>query len=203
MGIDWIRIVSFCLMLCGAQLFAQSELRGNAPAGTASAFEASVGYVFMSMSSAETPRLNLVGVDANSVLQFAPRWGAMVDLTFARAAKVPGTGHSDRVFSALAGPEFFLTDRVRGNVFVHSLAGVALVDSAFLGADAFEFHGYAARFSYALGGGAEVMLHGPIALRVTGDYQRTTFVNSALEAVPQNNFRLGTSLVYRFGSRAQ
>jgi len=60
--------------LCGAQLFAQGELRGPAPAGTASAFEASVGYVFMSMTSAEALRLNLVGVDANSVLQFAPRW---------------------------------------------------------------------------------------------------------------------------------
>ena len=203
MGIDWIRIISFCLILCGAQLFAQSELRGNAPAGTASAFEASLGYVFMSMTSAETSRLNLVGVDANSVLQFAPRWGAMVDLTFARAANVPGTGHSDKVFSGLAGPEFFLTDRVRGNVFVHGLAGVALVDSAFLAADAFEFHGYAARFSYALGGGAELTLHGPIALRFTGDYQRTTFVNSVSATVPQNNLRLGTSLVYRFGNRAQ
>jgi hypothetical protein len=203
MAIDWMRIISLCLMLGGAQLFAQSGLRGNAPAGTASAFEASLGYVFMSMTSPETPRLNFVGVDANSVLQFAPRWGAMVDLTFARAANVPGTGHSDKVFSALAGPEFFLIDRIRGNVFVHGLAGVALVDSAFLTADSFEFHGYAGHFSYAFGAGAEVTVHGPFAVRVTGDYQRTTFVNSVLGAVPQNNLRLGTSLMYRFGSRAQ
>lgn len=203
MGIDWIRIILFCLMFCGVQLFAQSELRGNAPAGAVSAFEASVGYVFMSMTSAETPRLNLVGVDANSVLQFAPRWGAMVDLTFARAANVPGTGHSDKVFSALAGPEFFLIDRHRGNVFVHALAGAGLVDSAFLAPDGVEFHGYAARFSYALGAGADVTVHGPIAFRVTGDYQRTTFVNSALGNIAQNNLRLGTSLVYRFGRPAQ
>ena len=202
MGIDCIRIISFCLMLCGAQLFAQSELRGNAPAGTASAFEASVGYVFMSMTSAQTPRLNLAGLDANGVLQFALRWAAMVDLTFARAANVPGTGHSDKVFSALAGPEFFLIDRHRGNVFVQALAGVGLVNSAFL-ADGLEFHGYAARFSYALGAGAEVTVHGPIAVRVTGDYQRTTFVNSVLVDIPQNNLRFGTSLVYRFGPRAQ
>jgi opacity protein-like surface antigen len=203
MGIDWIRIVSCCLILCGTQLFAQSELRGNAPAGKASALEASVGYVFMSMTSAETPRLNLGGVDANSVLQFAPRWGAMVDLAFARATNVPGTGHSDKVFSALAGPECFLIDRTGGNVFVHGLAGVALVDSAFLAANGFEFHGYAARFSYALGAGAEVTVHGPFAVRLTGDYQRTGFVNSVLGSVPQNNLRLGTSLVYRLGSRAQ
>lgn len=160
-----------------------------------------MGYVFMSMTSAETPRLNLVGVDANSVLQFAARWDAMVDLTFARAANVPGTGHSDKVFRALAGPQLFPIDRHRGNVFVHALAGVGLVDSAFLAADGFELHGYAARFSYALGAGADVTMHSPIALRVTGDYQRTTFVNSVLGAIPQNNLRLGTGLVYRFGRR--
>ena len=81
------------LFRSGAQLFAQSELRGNALAGTTSAFEASVGYVFMSMTSAETPRLNLVGVDANSILQFAPRWAAMVDLTFdgRRTSPAPDT----------------------------------------------------------------------------------------------------------------
>ena len=91
----------------------------------------------------------------------------------------------------------------RGNVFVHALAGVGLVDSAFLAADGFEFHGYAARFSFAHGAGAEVRVRGPIALRVTGDYQRTTFVNSVLGTIPQNNLRLGTSLVYRFGRHAQ
>ena len=51
----------------------------------------------------------------------------MVHVTFARAASVPGTGHS-----TLAGPEFFMIDSVLGNVLTHGLAGVALVDSAFL-----------------------------------------------------------------------
>jgi len=59
------------------------------------------------------------------------------------------------------------------------------------------------RFSFALGAGAEVTVHGPIALRVAGDYQRTTFANSVLVSIPQNNVRLGTSLVYRFGRRVQ
>lgn len=117
----------------------------------------------------------------------------MVDLTFARAANVLGTGHSDKVFSALAGPEFFLIDRNRGNVFLHARAGVGLVDSAFLAADGLEFHGYVARFSFALGAGAEVTVHGPIALRMTADYQRTTFVNSVLGTIAQNNQRLGTA----------
>jgi len=71
-----------------------------------SALEVGVGYVFMSMTSAETPRLNLVGVDANSVLQFDPRWGAMVDLTFARAANVLGTGQPTRFSARWRGRSF-------------------------------------------------------------------------------------------------
>ena len=57
-------------------------------------------------------------------------------------------------------------------------------------------------FVHALAG-AEVTVHGPIALRVAGDYQRTTFVNSVLVSIPQNGVRLGTRLVYRFGRRVQ
>lgn len=201
MGIDWIRRILLTLLLCDAPLVAQSGVRGNAPSGTAPAFEASAGYVFMSTTSVNSPRLNLGGVDATGVLQFSSRWGAMVDFTFARAANVPGTGHSDRVLSALIGPEFFLIDHYRGNVFVHALAGAALVDSAVLASSTSEVHGYAAHFSYAIGAGTEMTLHGPFAVRFTGDYQRTKFVDAQLASVPQNNVRVSAGVVYRFGSR--
>lgn len=201
MRIDWIRRILLTLLLCTVPLLAQSAIHGNAPSGTAPAFEASAGYLFMTTTSADSPRLNLAGVDATGVLQFKPRWGAMVDFMFARAGNVPGTGHSDRVLSALIGPEFFLIDGNRGNVFVHAMAGAALVDSAVLASSTSELHGYAAHFSYAIGAGTEMTIHGPFALRFTGDYQRTKFVNSTLASVPQNNVRVSASVVYRFGSR--
>ena len=204
MGIHWKRTISWCralcLVLCGAPLWAQVA-PGTAPSGTAPLFEASAGYVFMSTTSAGAPRVNLWGLDGNGVLQFTDRWGAMVDFMFARAGNVPGTGHSDRVISALIGPEFFLVDSYKGNVFVHALAGAALVDSALLASSTTEVHGYATHFSYAIGAGAELTVHGPFAVRFTGDYQRTKFVNAQLASVPQNNVRVSAGVVYRFGSR--
>ena len=58
-----------------------------------------------------------------------------------------------------------------------------------------------AKFSFALGGGVERNLSGPLAIRVGGDYLRTTFANSHVALQSQNNLRIVTSLVYRFGSR--
>lgn len=197
-----MRAILLCLVLGNAQLFAQSALRGTtSPSGTAPAFEASVGYVFMSTTSAGAPRVNLWGVNGTGVLQFTPRWGATADFMFARAPSIPGTGHSDKVLSGLLGPQFFLVDHRQANVFVHALAGVAVVDSAVLASSTSEVNGYATHFSYALGGGAELTVHGPFAVRFAGDYQRTKFVNARLAVVPQNNLRVSTGIVFRFGSR--
>jgi len=78
---------------------------------------------------------------------------------------------------------------------------VAVVDSAVLASSTSEVSGYATHFSYALGGGTELTLSGPFAVRFTGDYQRTKFVNARLVSVPQNNLRVSAGLVIRFGSR--
>ena len=48
-------------------------------------------------------------------------------------------------------------------------------------------------FAYALGGGLDYRLFGPIAARVEGDYLRTKFFNST-----QNNLRLSVGAVFRF-----
>jgi len=57
------------------------------------------------------------------------------------------------------------------------------------------------RFSYAIGGGVEHTVAGSLALRVGGDYLRTTFANSSAAMEFQNNLRIVTSIVYRFGNR--
>jgi opacity protein-like surface antigen len=48
-------------------------------------------------------------------------------------------------------------------------------------------------FAYALGGGLDYRLFGPLAARVEGDYLRTRFFSST-----QNNFRLSVGAVLRF-----
>ncbi|HET7890263.1 MAG TPA: hypothetical protein VFL34_01985 [Candidatus Sulfotelmatobacter sp.] len=48
-------------------------------------------------------------------------------------------------------------------------------------------------FAYAVGGGLDYRLFGPLAARIEGDYLRTGFFNSK-----QNNFRLALGAVLRF-----
>ena len=48
-------------------------------------------------------------------------------------------------------------------------------------------------FAYALGGGLDYRLFGPVAARVEGDYLRTKFFSST-----QNNLRLSAGVVFRF-----
>src|SRR5579871_5581526 len=205
MRIGCIRTVCFLLIsfvaLNTTRLVAQSRVTTNSPSGVGPAFEASAGYLFMTTTSSGVPRVNLSGVDANGVMLFTPRWGAMLDFSFARAPNVPPTGHSYTFLSGLLGPEFFLVDNARTNIFVHGLAGASFIDSAVLATPTDQLSGYTVRFSYAAGGGVEFTLGGPLAVRFTGDYQRTTFVNSALAQKPQDNIRGVVSLVFRLGSR--
>lgn len=197
MGMNSLRTIVVCLFLLGMPLFAQNR---TTPAGTAPAFEASGGYVFMSMTSPAASRLNFNGIDGNATMQFAPRLGAQIDFTFARSGGVPGTGHSDRMFSALIGPVFYLRQHGKTDIFVHGLFGMGWIDSAVLVSPTSEFKGYETRFSYAFGGAYERTVQGPFAFRLTGDYQRTTFVNSTLSLIGQNNLRATVGVVYRFGN---
>ena len=48
-------------------------------------------------------------------------------------------------------------------------------------------------FAYAVGGGLDYRLFGPVAARVEGDYLRTKFYSST-----QNNLRLSAGIVFRF-----
>jgi len=203
MGKKFVSRMSFCfLLLLAPQLFGQIQIGGERPAATAPILEASGGYVFTSMTSQSSPRLNFNGINGNGLLHFTPRWGATLDLTFSHSGNVPGTTHNDNTFSALIGPVFYLMDHQKTGVFVHALVGTAWVDSAVPLNSTTEFKGYETRFSYAFGGGVERDLgNGPFAVRVTGDYQRTTFVDPTLALEGQNNLRVTTSLVYRFGSR--
>jgi opacity protein-like surface antigen len=86
-------------------------------------------------------------------------------------------------------------------IFVHTLAGVSLVNSAVPVQGTYYLGGTVIRFSYALGGGVEHTVAGPLAIRVGADYLRTTFANSSAAMKFQNNLRIVTGIVFRFGNR--
>ena len=194
------RFFACIFLLFVAPLMAQSRLQTDvAAAATGPSFEASLGYLYFSMAM-PTQRVGLSGLDANALVKFHPRWAVTADSIYARTGDVLGTGHSANVLSFLAGPVFYPAVFRKSEIFIRALVGASRVESAVPASGAYYLNGWVARPSYAFGGGLEHSLFGPIGVRLQGDYQRTTFGGSANAIRGQNNVRLTTSLVYRFGN---
>ena len=197
-----IRKVAVWIFLLVAPLLAQQLGTGPPPpAMTGPVFEASAGYTYLDMETSARQHMAFSGVDADGSIDFNARWGMMVDSSYVRAGNVLGTGHTGNVLSLLIGPVFYPVDSENTRIFVHTLAGVSLVNSAIPVTRTYYLDGTVNRFSYALGGGVERTLAGPLAIRVGADYLRTTFVNSTAAMQIQNNIRIVTGMVYRFGLR--
>ena len=86
-------------------------------------------------------------------------------------------------------------------MFVHALAGAGLVDSAVPVSGSEYLQGWVARPAYAVGSGIERTVAGPFAVRLTGDYLRTSYADSAGAVSAQNNLRLTASIVFRLRER--
>ena len=200
--------VAVCILFLAVPLLAQQFVSagpsvGSGPvaAATIPVFEASAGYTYLALDTPSQQRVGLSGVDANGFIDFTARWGLMVDSSFARVGDVLGTGHSGNVWSLLTGPVFYPVEYRNNRIFVHTMAGVSLVNSAVPVEGTYYLGGTITRFSYALGGGVERTVAGPLAIRMSADYLRTTFANSTAAMKFQNNLRIVTGIVYRFGSR--
>lgn len=192
-----MRRICVCIFLFVAPLLAQSRLAGAAAGATGPSFEASLGFVYFSLAM-PSQHVGLTGLDGNGLVKFSPRWGVTVDSTYARTGNILGTGHSASVMDFLAGPVFYPAVFRRSEIFVEALGGASRVNSAAPVNGTSYLAGWVTRPSYAIGGGVEHVLFGSVALRVQGDYQRTTSGYAANAIQGQNNVRLTTSIVYRF-----
>ncbi len=190
-----------CVFLFVAPLLAQSHFDApeTAAAATGPAFEASAGYAYFNMST-PAQRVGLTGLDASALVKFDSHWGATVDALYASTANVLGTGHSANVFSFLAGPVYYPIVHGQTGLFIRALAGASRVESAVPVSGPYYLTGWVARPSYAVGGGVEQGIFSSLAIRVQADYQRTSFGDSAGAIQGQNDLRLSTSMVYRFGN---
>jgi hypothetical protein len=200
-----MKLLSACLLFFLfflAPLFAQSFVTSGPPsAATRAVFEASAGYTYVVLDTPSQPRVGLSGVDANGFVDLTANWGLMADASYARMGDVLNTGHSANLFSLMSGPVFYPVRYFKTRIFVHTLAGVSLVDSAVPVSGTHYLGGPLTRFSYALGGGVERTVAGSFALRIGSDYLRTTFADSSAAMRFQHNLRIITGLSYRFGKR--
>jgi hypothetical protein len=194
--------VSCFLFMLVAPALAQNQIAdGPSPAVAGPAYDVSVGYTNLTMAIPSAQHLNLSGLDVGGRVDLNSRWVAMVDSTYVRTSNVLGTGHGGYQLSFLSGPMFYPVEHGNTRMFVHGLAGAALVDGAVPINKTDYFHGWLVRFSYAVGAGIEHAVSGPFGVRVQGDYLHSAFFDAAGAVRPQGNLRLTVSLVFRLKER--
>lgn len=180
---------------------AQRLQSGPSPAVAGPAYDVSVGYTYLSMPISSAGRAGLNGLDSSASVALSPRWGATIDSSYLRTSDVLTTPHQGYVLSLQAGPVFSLLERRNTRVFVRGLAGAGLVDGAVPVSNTSYFHGWLLRPAYTAGVGVERSVSGNLAVRVNGDYVRTTFYDGAGAAQAQNNLRMTVSFVFRLKER--
>ena len=190
----------FAIVLVGTAL-AQNRVTEPAPAVTGPAYDVSTGYTYLTMEIPGAGRVHLNGLDASGSIALGPHWGATLDSSFLRTSDVLGTSHQSYMLNTQAGPEFYPFEHGNTRILVRALGGVALVDGAVPGSTTKYFHGWLLRPSYAFGAGIEHAISEQFAVRINGDYLRTSFYDSAGVVQAQNNLRLTASVVFRLKNR--
>jgi opacity protein-like surface antigen len=172
-------------------------------AGRGKMLDVSLGYAYVSSGQSLAPRLGLRGADASATMGFY-RLGLKVDLGYARAANVLGTGHRSDVFTYMAGPVFYPTRHRNFNTYVHVLVGGSKVSGPVRVADGrILLGGWMIGYAWAGGGGVEYWLSDSLAIRTGADFMRTAYFDATLAVRSQYSIRTTATAVYFFGRRSR
>ena len=186
--------LALVLALFPASTFAQAPFS----AGSGPVITASVGYSYMSVPIPSATRIGLNGLGASITADFPSRFGAKLDLNYARAANVFGTGHHSDVLSYMIGPMFYPVSNSRVAVYVQVLAGGSRSDGVIPnGAGGFDIV-YAEGLAWAIGAGVERSISSTLSVRTETDYMNTSTIDSSGAFRGQSDLRVTGSLVYRW-----
>jgi hypothetical protein len=167
-------------------------------AGSGPVITASVGYSYLIVPIPLATRIGLNGLGASITADFPSRFGAKIDLNFARAANVFGTGHHSDVLSYMIGPMFYPVSNKRTAVYVQVLAGGSRSDGVIPnGAGGFDI-AYTQGLAWAIGAGVERSISSTLSVRTETDYMNTSTIDSSGAFRGQSDLRLTGSLVYRW-----
>ncbi len=191
---NYVTKLFVCLLLCAAPAAAQ----GPKISATGPAMDVSLGYAYFDLGL--TPqRANLQGLDTAFTVDFRPRFGVHLDVSYARAGTVNGTTHHADAFTYMVGPVFYVTRGRALSTYVHALGGGARITGVLISPQGIT-RGFINEPAFALGGGAEYQISRAFAVRGGFDYIRASFLNSPTTFGGINNFRATASIVYQFGS---
>jgi hypothetical protein len=138
-------------------------------------------------------------MDGSGQVKFSSRWSVTVDASYARTGNIPGTGHSASVMDVLARPVFYPLVFTNSDIFVEGLGGASRVNSAVPVSASSYLAGWVTRPSFAVGGGVERALFGPVAVRVQGDYHISARRMVTLPMRFGGKTTAIDDIVYRFG----
>jgi len=190
-----LKIVALALLLVPVA-YAQGPL----VAGMGPVLEAGVGYSYIDAGvPSQTNKLAMNGVDLLGTADFSRRFGIHGDLGYARNFDAYNSHHTADLLTYMAGPVFYPVRTRNLNLYAHLLLGGARETGVNFEPNGQIILGYANRFAWAGGGGAQYRISPSLAVRVGVDYLRTQFFDSSVALQGQTNLKPSVSLIYTFG----
>ena len=180
------------LLIIGALLALWAAVPGAVKAQENKGFEVSGNYQFFRFNPGYgADGINCQGGAGSAAAYLTSRLGVVGEFTGCKATGLP-SGASAKQMSYLFGPRmYFPTSHGRIFPYVQALFGGDRVSTSISGFGSVSDNA----FAMAFGGGADITLSKHVSLRAAQfDYFYTHFGGEG-----QNNFRIQTGLVYRFG----
>ena len=168
-------------------------------AGIAPVLEAGVGYSYVDAGVPSQSRLGMNSIQLVGNADISRRFGVTAEWGYARSFDAYNSGRSADIMTYMAGPVFYAVRKQKLNVFAHVLLGAARETGINYEPNGQIVLGYTNRFAWAGGAGVQYRISRTFAIRVAGDYLRTSFFNSNVQLVAQTNIRPSVSLIYTFG----
>jgi hypothetical protein len=187
------RLLVFLLLFAAPAAAQEPRVAGAGPV-----MNVSLGYSYFNLGLQST-RANLNGPDSTFTVDFHPRFGVTLDLSYVRASNLNESSYHADVLCYLAGPVFYISRKKGLTTLAHVLAGGARITGAIPDTHGF-VGGYTNEPAIAFGGGLEHQFSRRFAVRATADYVRASYWTSPTAFNPLNNFRAVTSLVCYFGT---
>src|SRR5579864_8720274 len=148
------------------------------PAITARGPEISVsaGYEYVHVPLAPTSHVSLNGSDVSLTIDVNASMGIKLDVGYARAADVLGSGRHADLLNYLIGPTVYPVQRRKWAAYTQALIGAARVTGPVpLVGGTLSTGGYSNKLAWVVGGGIEHKLSSSLSFRGGADYLHTVY----------------------------
>jgi Outer membrane protein beta-barrel domain len=189
-----LKIVALVLLFAPST-YAQNPL----VASQGPVLEAGFGYSYIQAGvPSQNNKLGMNGVDLLGTADFSPRFGIHLDLGYARNFDAYSSNHTADLFTYMVGPVFYPIRKRNLNLYTHLLLGGARERGVNLEPNGQIILGFANRFAWDVGAGAQYRFSRSWAARIGVDYLHTQFFDPRVQLAGQSNFKPSVALIYTF-----